>query len=98
MSTAYRDAELLRGEGDAKAAEMDRMLGGGAQWAVESGWGERSDLERVEEGGRMRDARPGKAQPGSAGYAPETTLSDEIEIGAVVAWVMMDELGGRRVK
>jgi len=47
-----------RGRIRLKAAEMDRMLGGGAQWAVESGWGERSDLERVEEGGRMRDARP----------------------------------------
>jgi tRNA-splicing ligase RtcB len=40
------------------AAEMDRMLRGGARWAVESGWGERGDLERIEEGGTMRDARP----------------------------------------
>jgi hypothetical protein len=47
---------------------------------------------------RMRDSRPGKAQPGSAGYAPETTLSDRIEIGAVVAWVLMNEIGGRRIK
>jgi tRNA-splicing ligase RtcB len=38
--------------------EMDRMLRGGARWAVEKGWGERSDLERIEEGGRMKDARP----------------------------------------
>ena len=47
-----------RGRIRLKAAEMDRMLAGGARWAVESGWGERADLERVEEGGRMRDARP----------------------------------------
>jgi tRNA-splicing ligase RtcB len=40
------------------AAEMDRMLEGGARWAVEKGWGDRADLERVEEGGRMRGARP----------------------------------------
>ncbi len=38
--------------------EMDRMLRGGARWAVEKGWGERGDLERIEEGGQMRDARP----------------------------------------
>ncbi|MGE5126158.1 MAG: RtcB family protein [Betaproteobacteria bacterium] len=40
------------------AAEMDRMLEGGARWAVERGYGERADLERVEEDGRMRGARP----------------------------------------
>jgi tRNA-splicing ligase RtcB len=39
------------------AGEMDRMLHGGARWAVEKGYGERSDLERIEEGGQMRDAR-----------------------------------------
>jgi tRNA-splicing ligase RtcB (3'-phosphate/5'-hydroxy nucleic acid ligase) len=38
--------------------EMDRMLRGGARWAVERGYGERGDLERVEERGAMRDARP----------------------------------------
>jgi hypothetical protein len=46
----------------------------------------------------MRDARPGKAQPGSAGHAPETSLTDEIEIGAVAAWVVSGEIGGRRIK
>ena len=40
------------------AAEMDRMLEGGARWAVEKGYGEQADLERVEEDGRMRGARP----------------------------------------
>jgi tRNA-splicing ligase RtcB len=40
------------------AAEMDRRRRGGARWAVEKGWGERGDLERVEEGGQMEDARP----------------------------------------
>jgi tRNA-splicing ligase RtcB len=40
------------------AEEMDRMLRGGAQWAVEKGWGRREDLARIEEGGRMRDAKP----------------------------------------
>jgi len=39
-------------------AEMDAMLAGGARWAVERGWGLGEDLERVEEQGRMRGARP----------------------------------------
>jgi tRNA-splicing ligase RtcB len=38
--------------------EMDAMLRGGAQWAVEKGYGRREDLERIEERGRMKDARP----------------------------------------
>jgi len=38
--------------------EMDAMLAGGAQWAVARGWGRPEDLERVEEQGRMRGARP----------------------------------------
>jgi tRNA-splicing ligase RtcB len=39
--------------------EMDAMLAGGARWAVERGWGEAADLERVEEGGQMKHAKPG---------------------------------------
>ena len=46
----------------------------------------------------MAAARPGAAQPGSAGAAPETSLSDRIEIGTVVAWVLAGELGGYRIK
>jgi tRNA-splicing ligase RtcB len=38
--------------------EMDAMLSGGARWAVEQGWGEMRDLERIEEGGQMSGARP----------------------------------------
>ena len=47
-----------RGRIRLKGAQMDRMLQGGARWAVESGWGETSDLERIEEHGRMKGARP----------------------------------------
>jgi tRNA-splicing ligase RtcB (3'-phosphate/5'-hydroxy nucleic acid ligase) len=39
-------------------AELDAMLTGGAGWAVERGWGEERDLERIEERGRMEGARP----------------------------------------
>ena len=45
-------AVVLAGE------EMDAMLEGGAGWAVERGWGEAGDLERMEERGRMAGARP----------------------------------------
>jgi tRNA-splicing ligase RtcB len=40
------------------AVQMDAMLAGGARWAVEQGWGETRDLERIEEGGTMAGARP----------------------------------------
>jgi tRNA-splicing ligase RtcB len=40
------------------AAEMDAMLSDGARWAVQRGWGEARDLERIEEDGRMAGARP----------------------------------------
>jgi len=44
--------------------EMDEMLMGGAKWAVDRGYGMPEDLERIEERGQMRDARPdnGSAQ------------------------------------
>jgi len=38
--------------------EMDEMLMDGARWAVRRGFGTKADLERIEEGGRMADARP----------------------------------------
>lgn len=38
--------------------EMTAMLNGGARWAVESGYGEKEDLERMEESGRLGGARP----------------------------------------
>jgi tRNA-splicing ligase RtcB len=37
---------------------MDAMLTGGAQWAVENGYGSPADLERIEERGCMAGARP----------------------------------------
>jgi tRNA-splicing ligase RtcB len=40
------------------AIEMQAMLAGGARWAVERGWGETRDLERIEETGMMAGAEP----------------------------------------
>jgi tRNA-splicing ligase RtcB len=39
--------------------EMDAMLAGGAAWAVQRGWGDEADLERIEEHGQMKHAKPG---------------------------------------
>jgi tRNA-splicing ligase RtcB len=38
--------------------DMEAMLVGGARWAVERGWGDRRDLERIEEHGCMAGADP----------------------------------------
>jgi tRNA-splicing ligase RtcB (3'-phosphate/5'-hydroxy nucleic acid ligase) len=38
--------------------EMDAMLEAGALWAVGRGYGVEADLERIEEGGHMKEARP----------------------------------------
>ncbi len=40
------------------AIAMDAMLADGAQWAVEHGFGDEIDLDRIEEGGRMAGAQP----------------------------------------
>jgi tRNA-splicing ligase RtcB len=38
--------------------EMEAMLKDGARWAIERGWGEARDLERIEEKGQMAGAEP----------------------------------------
>ena len=40
------------------AEEMNAMLTGGAAWAVKQGYGSREDLERIEEHGQMKHAKP----------------------------------------
>jgi len=47
-----------RGRLHLDAAELDAMLVGGAEWAVQRGYGTAADLERIEERGRMPDAHP----------------------------------------
>jgi tRNA-splicing ligase RtcB len=43
--------------------QMDAMLTGGAKWAVEKGWGTAADLERIEEHGQMKHAKPANVSP-----------------------------------
>jgi tRNA-splicing ligase RtcB len=47
-------------EGDLKlgTAELDKVLAGGARWAVEQGYGDAADLEFIEEDGRMAGPVP----------------------------------------
>ena len=40
------------------ARDMDAMLKGGAQWAVQQGYGTEADLERIEDRGRVEGADP----------------------------------------
>jgi tRNA-splicing ligase RtcB (3'-phosphate/5'-hydroxy nucleic acid ligase) len=40
------------------AIDTEAMLAGGACWAIERGWGDARDLERIEEQGRMAGAKP----------------------------------------
>jgi tRNA-splicing ligase RtcB (3'-phosphate/5'-hydroxy nucleic acid ligase) len=40
------------------AKEMDKVLSHGAEWAVEKGYGEHADLERMESHGRLKTADP----------------------------------------
>jgi tRNA-splicing ligase RtcB len=47
-----------RGKLSLDLREMDRMLSGGARWAVERGFGRIEDLERLEEHGCMAGANP----------------------------------------
>jgi tRNA-splicing ligase RtcB len=47
-----------RGKLELLPSELDDMLRGGAQWAVERGYGKREDLARIEQNGKMPDAEP----------------------------------------
>jgi tRNA-splicing ligase RtcB len=47
-----------RGDLSLSSKEMDAMLAGGARWAVERGYGDANDLERIEEQGCMKGAEP----------------------------------------
>jgi tRNA-splicing ligase RtcB len=43
-----------------KGGDLNAMLKGGAPWAVERGFGTGADLERIEDGGVMEEADPGR--------------------------------------
>lgn len=47
-----------RGKLELMPSEIDEMLRGGAQWAVERGYGRKEDLARIEENGKMAHAEP----------------------------------------
>ena len=43
--------------------DLHAVLAGGAEWAVSRGFGRRQELERIEEGGRLRGANPDLISP-----------------------------------
>jgi tRNA-splicing ligase RtcB (3'-phosphate/5'-hydroxy nucleic acid ligase) len=47
-----------KGQLDLSPLEMDAMLGGGAKWAVDQGYGTAGDLDRIEEQGMAAGAAP----------------------------------------
>jgi len=49
-----------RGKIHLKPAAMDKMLTGGAKWAVEQGYGTAEDLRFIEYGGQIKGAGPGE--------------------------------------
>lgn len=52
-----------RGSGKLRDKQLDKVLAQGAAAAVKLGYGERDDLERIEEGGRLREAEPAEVSP-----------------------------------
>jgi tRNA-splicing ligase RtcB len=58
--------------------EMGAMLKGGAQWAVQRGYGTEADLERIEEHGRMAGAEPDKV----SGHAKERQRNEMGTLGS----------------
>lgn len=65
-----------RGKLKITGKEMDEMLTRGAEWAVERGWGDVADLERIEHRGRMPGADPGA-------ISPEARRRQEEEMGTL---------------
>ncbi len=47
-----------KGQIKLRPAEMNAMLSGGAHWAIDQGYGRKEGLERTEEHGRMKGAKP----------------------------------------
>jgi tRNA-splicing ligase RtcB len=50
-----------------KGGDMDQILAGGARRAVELGFGEEADLDRIESGGRIDGAKPDEISPQAKG-------------------------------
>jgi tRNA-splicing ligase RtcB len=92
MNTLFRSVPSgvgSQGHVKVKAREMDELLVQGARWAVDRSYGTRDDLDRIEEGGRMKGADPslvsprakerGKGQLGSLGSGNHFLEIDVVE-------------------
>jgi tRNA-splicing ligase RtcB len=87
-----------RGAIKLNARMMDRMLAGGAAWAVDQGWGEDADLARIEEHGCVKQAEPAAVSAhakerqrdemgtlGSGNHYLEIQEVDEVQDAAIAA-------------
>jgi len=87
-------------------SELDQVLERGARWAVEKGFGWEEDLERLEEGGCMEGADPGKVSGeakrrgfpqlgslGSGNHFLEVQVVDRIYDGEVARRFGIEEEG-----
>jgi tRNA-splicing ligase RtcB (3'-phosphate/5'-hydroxy nucleic acid ligase) len=107
VSTLFRLVPSgVGGKGAAGTKRVDDVMRAGAAWAVEMGHGWASDLDRLEEGGRMAGARPeavsdrarkrGGPQLGSLGsgnHFLEVQAVDRVEDAAAAKAFGVDERG-----
>ncbi|MDY6965508.1 MAG: RtcB family protein [Halobacteriota archaeon] len=86
--------------------ELSEVLKGGSEWAVEKGYGWEDDIERTENGGRMKDADPDKVDEkakkrgtpqlgtlGSGNHFLELQVVDEIFDKKTAERFGIDEVG-----
>ncbi|MGX2040002.1 RtcB family protein [Methylocaldum sp. MU1018] len=70
-------------------AQMNAMLSGGAEWAVQQGYGIAGDLERIEERGRMADAKPSAVSV----HAKERQRAEMGTLGSGNHYLELQEVG-----
>ncbi len=66
LDIIFRNVPAGVGEGGkirVSESELEEVMVRGAEWVVSKGYGKRDDLERIEEGGRLKGANPSKVSP-----------------------------------
>jgi len=66
LDIIFRNVPAGVGEGGkirVSESELEEVMVQGAEWVVSKGYGKRDDLERIEEGGRLKGANPSKVSP-----------------------------------
>jgi len=66
LDIIFRNVPAGVGEGGkirVSESELEEVMVRGAEWVVSRGYGKREDLERIEEGGKLKGANPSKVSP-----------------------------------